>query len=172
MWPRSSLHLPPAGPGFDVPWLPGHLPGGSGGQHHRAGGCPHQPPHADHHKYLCGQPLLGRHTDVSWYYIISVNDSLLRYLISFGAPHSTLNLYGPLGVGGDSVQAVPLQPGEETDYLVCGLSCLTLPLSQCISVYMSTFTLTAIAVDRFLLAKREKLLLLQLSNIIWRNNNI
>ena len=49
---------------------------------------------------------------------------------------------------------------------------LTFPLSQCISVYMSTFTLTAIAVDRFLLPKREKLLLLPLSNIISRNNNI
>ena len=46
MWPRPGLHLPPGCPGPDVPGLPGHLPGGSGGQHHRAGGCSHQPSHA------------------------------------------------------------------------------------------------------------------------------
>ena len=56
--------------GLLVPRLPGHLPRGSGGKHPRAGGSPHQPSHADHHQHLRRQPLLGRHTDVSWYYLL------------------------------------------------------------------------------------------------------
>ena len=35
------------------------------------------------------------------------------WMFSLGPSHSTINLHGPLGVGRDSVQAVPLQPGED-----------------------------------------------------------